>query len=229
VLEGEPHHYLAKVLRLRRGDAIAVFDGLGHEIESRILDLDARTTTLLLGERRTAAPPCSVRITLFQAVPRGERMDMLVQKTTELGVTRIVPVVVARSVVRPAINRLGRWQTIAREAARQCGRADVPDILAPVALRQALEGEAASLRDNVRLLLDENESPERRPLRHALSGTDKTVALLVGPEGGLAPEENELARAHGFVPVGVGPRVLRVETAAIVAVALVQASGGGLD
>jgi 16S rRNA (uracil1498-N3)-methyltransferase len=222
-LAGEAHRHLARVLRVAPGDAVVVFDGRGEEIDATVVTVAARAVTLALGTRRRQVL-AGVAITLLQAVPRGERMDLLVQKTTELGVARIVPVIAARSVVRPAADRARRWQSIAEEASRQSGRADVPEVTPPQPLAQAL---ALADACPVRLALWEEERV--RPLRQALADGGRAVALLVGPEGGLAAAEVEAARAAGFVTVGLGPRILRVETAAIVAVALVQAASGGLD
>ena len=156
-------------------------------------------------------------------------MDFLVQKTSELGVARIVPVVTERSVARPgaegADGKRARWEKIAREAARQCGRADLPIVDPPVALAEALAGPDLPAR---RLALFEGE--RSRSLRAALEGTQPAAtALLVGPEGGFAPAELAVARAAGFEAVGLGERILRVETAAIVAVALVAGAYGMLD
>jgi 16S rRNA (uracil1498-N3)-methyltransferase len=221
VLDGEPHRHLAKVLRLQAGNEVLVFDGSGTEIEARVLEVGPRTIELALGQRRAVAF-APVTITLLQALPKADRMDIIVQKATELGVARIVPVVASRSIAKPSGSRLRRWQVIAQEAARQSGRADVPEIADPLALPQAVE----QVRDGTRLVLWEEE--QGHPLRGALDGSSQ-IALLVGPEGGLAVQEVVEARTHGFVPVGLGPRILRVETAAIVAVALVQAAAGGLD
>jgi 16S rRNA (uracil1498-N3)-methyltransferase len=159
-------------------------------------------------------------------VPRGPRMDFLVQKTAELGVARIVPVVTERSVARPdaEAGRRARWEKIAREAARQSGRADVPVVDAPAPLATALGAPDLPTR---RLALFEGE--RRRSLRAALAGTEpEATALLVGPEGGFAPVELAAARAAGFESVGLGNRILRVETAAIVAVALAADAYGML-
>ena len=143
-------------------------------------------------------------------------MDFLVQKCSELGVSRIVPVITARSVVRPGPAKRGRWEKIAREAARQCGRADVPDIGDPVALAAAL---AAPELPRRRLMAWEGEGGT--PLRSRPDGVEPT-ALLVGPEGGFTAAEVEAARHAGFDTVTLGHRILRVETAAMVAVALVR-------
>jgi 16S rRNA (uracil1498-N3)-methyltransferase len=232
-IDGEDHQYLARVLRTRVGDRLALFDGAGTEVDAEVTRVGKRDTDLALGARR-AVPTgaAAVAVTLLVAVPRGERMDLLVQKTTELGVARVVPVLAGRSVARPEAKAGGRWEKIAREAARQSGRADVPRIDAPTALDAAL---ADPTLPPVRLALWEGE--HARSLRAALAsaydahdgGPRPATALLVGPEGGFAPEEVQRARAAGFAPVGLGRRILRVETAAIVAVALAQAAAGGLD
>jgi 16S rRNA (uracil1498-N3)-methyltransferase len=234
-LTGDEHRHVARVLRARPGDTLTLFDGAGTEVDAEIIRVDAREAELTLTARRTVRA-AAVDVTLLVAVPRGERMDVLVQKTTELGVGRLVPVVTGRSVARPEAGsaRQPRWEKIAREAARQCGRADVPRVDEPTPLAMAL---AAPELPATRLALWEGapaRGEEARSLRAALAGAfdgapHPAVALLVGPEGGFADEEIAQARAAGFAPVGLGPRILRVETAAIVAVALAQAAAGGLD
>jgi 16S rRNA (uracil1498-N3)-methyltransferase len=230
VLTGDAHRHLARVLRARPGDSLTLFDGAGTEVDARVVRVEARQTELHAGARRTVpGGTAAVAITLLVAVPRGERMDVLVQKTTELGVGRIVPIVAGRSVARPAAGtaRRPRWEKIAQEAARQCGRADVPRIDDPVPLADAVSAPDLPPR---RLALWEAERGLSLASVLASAGDRKvTTALLVGPEGGFAAEEVALAQTAGFVPVGLGPRILRVETAAIVAVALVQAAAGGLE
>jgi 16S rRNA (uracil1498-N3)-methyltransferase len=235
-LSGDEHRHVARVLRARPGDTLTLFDGAGTEVDAEILRVDAREVELALSARRVTKPAAVVAITLLVAVPRGERMDLLVQKTTELGVGRIVPVVTGRSVARPEAGsaRQPRWEKIAREAARQCGRADVPHVDEPTALATALAAPELPPR---RFALWEGEESRSLPRALAAGGFAPaapgagipSVALLVGPEGGFAEDEIARASAAGFVPVGLGPRILRVETAAIVAVALVQAALGGLD
>jgi 16S rRNA (uracil1498-N3)-methyltransferase len=222
LLDGEPHRHLVKVLRLQPGDGVLVFDGGGTEIEAQVLAVGPRTIELSLGPRR-AVTLAGVSITLLQAVPKGERMDLIVQKATELGVTAIIPVLAGRSVAKPGAARTRRWQTIAQEAARQSGRADVPQVSDPIALAEAVERAP----EGARFVLWEEEHGQS--LRRALDGATRSITLLIGPEGGLAVAEVVEARTRGFVPVGLGPRILRVETAAIVALALVQAAAGGLD
>jgi 16S rRNA (uracil1498-N3)-methyltransferase len=217
--------HLVKVLRLPVGAEVCVFDGRSTEIEGRIVRASAAGVELALGQRHHLPLP-PVTITLLQSVPRSDRMDIIVQKATELGVTRIVPSTSSRSMVKPSPNRNRRWRTIAQEAARQSGRADVPDVAEVVSLDAALAGAAAA--GGTRLVLWEEE--RALPLRQVLAQLQSlSVTLLVGPEGGLSEQEVESARAHGFRSVSLGPRILRVETAALVAVALTQSALGGLD
>jgi 16S rRNA (uracil1498-N3)-methyltransferase len=217
--------HLVKILRLQVGAEVCIFDGRSSEIEARIVRASAVGVELALGQRHHLPLP-PVTITLLQSVPRSDRMDIIVQKTTELGVTRIVPLTSSRSMVKPSPNKNRRWRTIAQEAARQSGRADVPDVTEVVALDVALAGAAAT--DGTRLVLWEEE--RALPLRQVLAQLQSlSVTLLVGPEGGLSEEEVASARAHGFRSVSLGPRILRVETAALVAVALTQSALGGLD
>ena len=226
VLDGEAHHHLARVLRARVGDRMVVFDGQGTEIDAEVVVAGAKTTALSLGARRRSATVAPVRITLLQALARGEKMDWIVQKTCELGLARVVPVLTGRTVAPPAqaASRQQRWQRIAREAARQCGRADVPAVAAPTTLVEALRAIDAG---ELRLALW--EASTGRPLRAVLPAEPRPTTLLVGPEGGFSANEIAQAEAAGFLVVGLGRRILRVETAAVVAVALIQFAAGGLD
>jgi 16S rRNA (uracil1498-N3)-methyltransferase len=217
--------HLVKVLRLQAGAEVCVFDGCGTEIEGRIVRASAAGVEVELGARHHVALPLA-SITLLQSVPRGDRMDFIVQKTTELGVTRIVPVLSARGMVKPPPGKTRRWRTIAQEAARQSGRADVPEVAEVTALDAALAGAAEA--GGTRLVLWEEE--RALPLRQIFAQAPLLpVTLLIGPEGGLSQEEVASARAQGFRTVGLGPRILRVETAALVAVTLTQSAVGGLD
>jgi 16S rRNA (uracil1498-N3)-methyltransferase len=218
------HRHLIKVLRLAPGTAIQVFDGAGTVIEARIESVGKASVDIILGERfQVPAPLCA--ITLIQSLPRGERMDFIVQKTTELGVARIVPVLSEYGMVKPPSTRRQRWQTIAEEAARQCGRADVPDIVDCLALAPALAQFAGQ--EGACFMLWEGE--RMRSFRAALAAGPREVVLLVGPEGGFSHAEVRAANEAGFEPVSIGPRILRAETAAMVAVTLAQAAAGGLD
>jgi 16S rRNA (uracil1498-N3)-methyltransferase len=225
ILDADAHRHLVKVLRLTTGRSIRIFDGQGCEIAARIEAIGKATVEVSLGERRQLpSPVCS--ITLIQSLPRGEKMDLIVQKTTELGVARIIPVLSQHGMAKPPSGRTRRWQTIAEEAARQSGRADVPTVDEPTSLETVLE-RAQEKRDEDRFLLWEAERGQA--LSRMLSPDSKRVAVLVGPEGGFAPTEVEACTQAGFRRAGLGPRILRTETAAIVAVALAQAAAGGLE
>lgn len=223
-LDETAHRHLIKVLRLSPGSTIQLFDGTGVEIEARIEVVGKASVEVVLGARRQAPAPAA-DITLLQALPRGERMDFVVQKTTELGVSHIVPVLSEHGMVKPPAGRSRRWQTIAQEAARQSGRADMPTIDAPLPLSVALA--QWGRQEEARFVLF--EGTRERSLRQALVHGPRRVVVLVGPEGGFTQAEVSSAVGAGFLAVSLGPRILRSETAAIVAVALAQAAAGGLD
>jgi 16S rRNA (uracil1498-N3)-methyltransferase len=231
-VRGDDHRHLARVLRVAPGDAVTLFDGAGGEALAQVArvgraEIELQLAAAPAGSAPTGPAPASrAAIVLLVSVPKGARMDLLVQKTVELGVSRIVPVLSARAVARPEPGRRARWLKIAREAARQCGRADVPGVEAAMPLADAL-----ALPDLPPRRLALFEAERARSLRAALAepAGPSATALLVGPEGGFAPGEIDAAAAHGFLAVGLGPRILRVETAAIIAVGLVAAANGDLD
>jgi 16S rRNA (uracil1498-N3)-methyltransferase len=181
------------------------------------------TVTLILGARRQLPLP-KATLTLFQSPPKNDRMEYIVQKTTELGVSRIVPILTSQGVMKPSAERCARWRTIAMEAARQCGRAEVPTIDEVLPLELALSTFTTPAR---RILLWEEE--RKQSIREMLADSPSQVALMVGPEGGWSETEVHRCRAAGFNPTTMGHLILRADTAAIVAVALVQAAAGGLD
>lgn len=215
-------HYLRDVLRLSPGDAVELFDGRGAAWDARV---GPGFEALALGERRPAAPGGPALHLLF-ALAKGEKGDLVVQKATELGAARLAPWAAERSVVRldPAkgAERAGRWRRIAEEAARQCGRADVPEVADPAPLAAALAAVPAGFR--LVVLHGEGGAPLGALGLDGAPG----VAAVVGPEGGLAPEELAACRAAGALHATLGPRTLRAETAAIAVVALLQALVGDL-
>jgi 16S rRNA (uracil1498-N3)-methyltransferase len=229
-ISDEDHRYLTRVLRLEIGDVVTLFDGQDGEVDARISRVGPRAVELRVEERRQIGAADRPALTLIQALAKGEKLDLVVQKATELGVTRIMPVTSARSIPQleamRAIGRRARWQKIAREAARQCGRADVPTIEAVTPLATALH---AISKEAFRLLLWEGARSTR--LTGLLPPADQRpheVAVAVGPEGGFSPTEVEAAKAAGFVPAGLGPRVLRTETAALVILSILQFRLGDL-
>ena len=229
-VDGDEHHHLARVLRARPGDAITLFDGAGvrgeraHRPNRPRPDRAGGRPGRAGGRAARAAAGIETPLTLLTAVPRGGRMDFLVQKCSELGVSRIVPVITARSVARPEPATRGRWEKIAREAARQCGRADVPVVSPPTPLAAAL---AASDLPDRRLML----SPDAggRPLRALLARAGRDRAARRSGRGPRQPPRSRRRAPAGFRPVSLGSRILRVETAAIVAVALAEEAFGALS
>jgi 16S rRNA (uracil1498-N3)-methyltransferase len=211
--------YLAAVLRLAPGTAVEVFDGAGH-----VWDAEFTGSEVRLGERREAPPPAA-SVWLAFALPRGEKADWVVQKATEVGVARLVAWPAERSVVRLDPARAGarveRWRRIAAEAARQCGRAGVPEVVAAGGLREAL----AAPPGFDRLVL---AAGAVAPLGTAIRQDAAGWLAVVGPEGGLADAEMAACLDAGCTAVSLGPRVLRAETAAIVSAALIQHLAGDL-
>jgi 16S rRNA (uracil1498-N3)-methyltransferase len=219
-------YHVARVLRLREGAALIAFDGGGSEFRCEILSVTGDRVRVRVGERTTGLPESPLRITLVQAVSRGERMDWTLQKATELGVRTIVPVLSARSVVRldgpQAAKKLRHWQAIVAGACEQCGRSTVPEVRAPLELAAYL---ATAAREGQRLVL----SPTGPASLAGLTSVGARAELLIGPEGGLDDAELERASHAGFTPVRLGPRVLRTETAGIVALTVLQALWGDLQ
>ena len=234
-LTGQDHRYLTRVLRLDEGAHVDLFDGRGLEIDATIVSVGSREVILSLGDRRQVTRPPTPPVTLLQGLPRAERMDLVVQKATELGATRIIPVRTARSATGQQA-RSDRWERIAREAGRQCGRADLPDISPVLGLADAI----ASLALGTIGVVPWEEAPDAATLAATLAGPAATatgqpwgappvgVAVLIGPEGGLTADEVELATKAGFLVVTLGPRILRTETAAIATLAVIQSLVGGL-
>lgn len=218
--------HLTRVLRLQIGDSCVVFDGRGHEAEARLVAIDKRGARVAVGEVRAPGNESPLRIALLQGVARGEKMDLILQKGTELGVAAFVPVFSDRSEVKlegaRAAKRLEHWRGVVVSACEQSGRARVPEVQPPVALANAL----ATLAPTARLLLDPLASIN---CRDALAAGQRDVVLAVGPEGGWSPQDRSLLESRGFLGVRLGPRVLRTETAGLAAVAALQALHGDFD
>jgi 16S rRNA (uracil1498-N3)-methyltransferase len=218
--------HVARVLRLRAGAPLVLFDGSGADFRGEIVAVEGDRVRVRIGERAAGLRESPLAITLVQAVSRGERMDWTLQKATELGVRRIQPVLSARSVVRLDEQQAGRklrhWQAIVAGACEQCGRSVLPEVRAPLELSRFL---AESSRDGQRLVL----SPGGPASLAGLASASARVELLIGPEGGLDDAELDAAGRAGFASVRLGPRVLRTETAGIVALAVLQALWGDLQ
>ncbi len=222
--EGAARHAV-RALRLAPGDALTLFDGRGGEYAARIAEVArARVAVEVLAwhDRECEAP---LAITLVQALQVGEKMDLTVQKAVELGVSRIVPVLSRRSVLRlegeRAARRVEHWRAVAASACEQCGRNRLPVVEEITGLAAWLARPCAG--DTLRLLLAPGAAVSLATL---LPPPGQTIEVLIGAEGGLAPEETAAAVQAGFVPLSLGPRVLRTETAGLAVLAAIQARWG---
>ena len=224
VLTGEEAHHCLDVMRCREGDRVILFNGVGTEAETEITGTTKGTVTVkatLVSE--TARPPAI--LTLGQAIPKGKNMDLIIQKATELGVSRIVPLLSERTVVQldgedPA-KKQQKWQRVAIEACKQCGQNWVPEVQVPT----KIEAFAKQSKDPLKLIAA--ISPEARNLKSILAAREQeqtsraaAASLMIGPEGDFTPAEVSQALSFGFAPLSLGPIILRSETAAIYALSI---------
>ena len=216
-------HYLNRVLRVAVGQAIVLFNGDGHDYAAEVLRPGKKEFRLYVISRLPAARESGLKITVVQAISRGERMDQTLQKCTELGVAAFQPLFSERVEVRLRSEKLARrlehWQGVVVSACEQSGRAVIPEVLAPLDFGDWLDRSDAGRR---LILMPGAETPLARVELHG------QVQLVVGPEGGFSDLELGLARSRGVEAVSLGPRVLRTETAAPAAVAVLQALAGDL-
>ena len=220
VLKGAEAHHCRDVLRLKRGDKVVLFNGLGREVTAEIASTDGSEVRFnRLHQAQTPLLRC--QITLGQAIPKGKNMDLIVQKAVEIGAAEIAPILSDRTVVRldkeSAVSKQAKWQTVAIEAAKQCGQNWLPRVHVPQSMAQffeqprrfdlqligSLQSDAVHLK---KILAEYSAEHGDRPT---------SVLMLVGPEGDFTPAELSLARSHGCRPITLGPIVLRVETASI--------------
>jgi 16S rRNA (uracil1498-N3)-methyltransferase len=229
VISGELFRHMARVLRMKAGAEVLLVDSGGAEYHGTIATVSSRelVVTLIEGAVRneTETGPA---ITLYQALPKGDKLELILQKATELGVNTIVPFAAARSVARHSDTRgsqkLERWQKIVLEAARQSGRSIIPEVAPAGSLAELLQHAEQS----VRLMLWEDEQDNRFRSAVADLPAPGTIAVLVGPEGGFTPEEVNMAREKGFIPLTLGKRILRTETAGLAMLAILQYRWGDL-
>jgi 16S rRNA (uracil1498-N3)-methyltransferase len=218
-------HHVTHVLRLRPGASVKVFDGQGCEHEAILRDVRRNQVTAEIGKAAACISEPPFAITLAQGIPRSDRMDLILQKAVELGVTNVQPLWTSRSQTRTSGERLEKrlrhWQGVVISACEQCGRATLPTLESPVEYRSWLAG---THRHDCRILL----SPEARQSLCTMQSPGNSILLLVGPEGGISVEETTLAAADGFIPMRLGPRILRTETAALAMLASLQALWGDL-
>jgi 16S rRNA (uracil1498-N3)-methyltransferase len=219
-LDGREAHHALHVLRLKRGDAVTVLDGAGNEFSCEV-ETSTRDSLALAVKGKKSTPPMPCSITLLQAVPKGKIIESIIQKSVELGVQRIVPVLSERVVTQlddeDAEKKRDKWQQVAVEAIKQCGAAWLPRVEVPVTIEQFL-----ARADKFDLLLVGSLQPERRHPREVLREFEmkhgrrpQSVGVWIGPEGDFTADELKVIQAAGASPISLGQLVLRVETAAV--------------
>ena len=227
-VEGDEVRHIRKVLRLRAGDDLSVFDGSGMEYEGTIVDERSSSVSIRVRNISSRRIESGLEITLAQSLLKGEKMDYLIQKATELGVKRIVPFLSSRSIPllekSKRLARHRRWEKIAIGASKQCGRGVIPEIDPPGDYSQFLDSVPKS---SLKLILWENEGERLKSALRRLRQVNE-VFFIVGPEGGLSREEVEEGRRWDFIPVTLGERILRSETASLCLLSILQYEWGDI-
>jgi 16S rRNA (uracil1498-N3)-methyltransferase len=221
-LEEEPAHHLRHVLRARAGDEIILFDNSGNEFSASLDQVTKQGVHARIERRLQYEPEAALNIHLMIGISRGERMDLALQKATELGVTQVTPILSQRCVVKldekKRVNRVNHWRRVMINACEQSGRCRIPQLDPPQEFATAISQQ----HDDLALLLD----PEAKQALCQISPPDTSVSILVGPEGGLTAKERSLAIQQGFLGLRLGPRILRTETAPLAAIAAIQTLWG---
>jgi len=228
-LDQDNSHYISQVLRMKEGEELTVVLGGGVEALCEVDSVSKNSVTLKIKDTCTSVSEPPFRITLYQSVSKGERMELTIQKCVELGVTKIVPVFSSRCVVRPdepkkQKSKTERWQKIALEAARQSGRGIIPEVTEPLTFKNAVK----AANESADIVLFPWEEEHGLTLKEALASVNKDeiseIAVFIGPEGGFEDGEADAARENGAKPVTLGKRILRTETAgpAVLAMLLYQ-------
>lgn len=217
--------HIAKALRMRPGEALTLCDGKGTDFDGVLETVTDRQVTVRISASRPSQAEPTLAVTLYQGLPKGDKMDWIIQKAVELGVTAVVPVATRRSVARlegKADKKQERWQRIAAEAAGQCGRGMLPSVERPLSWNQAL----SRLSGEPALVFYEGGG---RPLRELVTPSTRRLSVFVGPEGGFDPEEIDAIRRQGGGVATLGPRILRCETAPLAALTLLMHLSGNME
>ena len=218
--------HLVRVLRLQQGDACVLFNGDGHDYAARLSSVGKREVLADIQSAQAIANESPLHLTLVQGIARGEKMDLILQKATELGVAAIIPVMAERTEVKldaeRTAKRMTHWRSVVVSACEQSGRASIPGLAQPLGLAQ---GAAAIAEECMKLTLDLLGEDSLASLHAPAS---RRVAVAIGPEGGWSPRDRETLRQAGFGGLRLGPRILRTETAGLAAIAALQSRFGDL-
>ncbi|MEY5134830.1 MAG: Ribosomal small subunit methyltransferase [Pseudomonadota bacterium] len=220
-LIAQTHIHATKVLRLKVGDQFALFNGDGYDYVAKVIELSKHKTSVEIIDRYQVNHESPLKITLAQGLAAGDKMDWIIQKAVELGIQSIQPLLTERSIVKldreRADKKLEHWRTVAISACEQTGRSIIPDILSPIHLVQWLSNQNQTA-NSLKLIL----TPAKAQNINHLEKPSSPVVFMVGPEGGFSEKEMNLALSSSFVPVNFGKRVLRTETASVVALSIMQ-------
>ena len=224
IVSESDYTHITKVLRLGAGDRITVFDTESTEYEGVIMDISSGTIVVQVVDTRRLQTESKLELNLFQAILKGNRMDTVISQATQLGVSGIFPVISERTQVR-STAKVDRWNKIARESTKQCGRTVPPAVSQPVDLQRSIEIRNESemkiiLYENQNELLGDYMSSHEEPVR--------TINIFIGPEGGFSEQEITMAKEKGYTALGLGERILRAETASVVSLALLQSRYGDI-
>lgn len=217
IITGEKARYLCTVLRIQPGESISVFDGHGHRHLCRILKVYKKVVVAEKIKEEQYSTESPLQITIAQGIPKSDKMDLIIQKSTELGVRRLIPLITERSQIRHTKKTM-RWKRVAISASQQSGRETIPEIEEPVDFKEFIN------RQEVYKGIIFSEEERERNLKKILKGFKGAIEffLLIGPEGGFSKEEIAQAVKKGFIKASMGPRILRTETAAITALGIIQ-------
>jgi 16S rRNA (uracil1498-N3)-methyltransferase len=228
-LNDEASHHLTRVLRVKSGDVITLFNGEGGEYQAEIKHIGKKEVVVFILSYSAEVVESPLKIYLAQGIARGEKMDFIIQKAVELGVHTVIPLMTERSNVKlegpREKKRILHWQAVAISACEQSGRTFIPKIVSPISLHDWLEVIKEEMRESHRfILLPHLPLEENKPVLANAKGDKfvRPVVILIGPEGGFSEQEINAAMLHGFLPLNLGPRVLRTETASIASIAILQ-------
>ena len=230
VITGPDVKHIGKVLRLGPGSQVGLVDGEGREFAAKIREITNKEVICDITAENEAAVESPVDVTLYQGLPKGDKMDLIIQKSTEIGVIRIVPVICERTIVKldkkKTAGRLTRWQRVAEEAAKQSRRTVVPEVSAPLMFPAAMK----EISTDVLGIMpwEEERAVGIKSVLKKYRVFPARAAVFIGPEGGFTKEEVKTAQTAGILPVSMGPRIMRTETAGIVAVTAILYEIGDL-
>ncbi|WP_051533874.1 16S rRNA (uracil(1498)-N(3))-methyltransferase [Desulfitibacter alkalitolerans] len=227
---GEEAHHIANVLRLKEGSLVGLFDGFGYKAAGILLDVTNERVLVELTHDKVANTEPPVEITLYQSLPKKDKLELIIQKATELGVKNIVPIITKRTIVHidneKAKKKVERWNKIAQEACKQSGRAYVPQISEPISFKAMLSEIKAEI--NIIPYEAEDKKGLKQVLRSFKESMPKSIGIFIGPEGGWDKDEVQMAVNHGIIPVTLGPRILRTETASLAVLTMILYELGDL-